>query len=102
MSHAALLACREQVFQEIMKHPEEDLIRVKVKEVHTYSCYAPLSTKLDEYEQKPSVFDYRIRSKKGTGVGNPTESFKRQAMKTIMKKRKSRPRMKVMQGFLFF
>ena len=48
---AALWTCGEQAFQEIMEHPEEGFIRAKVKGIHIYSCYAPPSATLVEYER---------------------------------------------------
>lgn len=47
---ALLLVCGKLVFQGIMEHPEEGFARAKVKIIHKYSCYSPLSSILVEYE----------------------------------------------------
>ncbi|CAD7093404.1 unnamed protein product [Hermetia illucens] len=48
---AALWTCGEQTVEEIMEYPEEGFIRAKAKGIHIYSCYAPPSATLVEYER---------------------------------------------------
>ena len=64
--NAAIWACGRQAIQEVMAPPAAGFIRTKVNGVHIYSCYAPPSATLAQYEEMLDslVLDARDRSPK--------------------------------------
>lgn len=49
-SRAAIWACGKRPFQELTRHPEPWYTRAKIGGVNFYSCYAPPSTSIREFE----------------------------------------------------